>query len=451
MKITIWEVFKYIYKWKIGILLIVIISLLFVRVYVNRNQTYTAEIIIRYTDNNAKSGYTPNGEKLDVYEITSPTIILSALEDLNIKDSVEVIRSRVTITPIIPTEVLEIQKSKTKAGEDYEYFATDYSVRYTVGSNRDGEHARDILDAIIKNYSIYYSGQYLNMGNIPEVDFDTNVGIHDYLEIAEIMETTTKDTISNLENYQNINPNFRSALTGLSFTDIITEYNIIKEFDLPALFQNILNSQITQNKEVLLKKYIHRKEQYILQNTNKINESDIALSLMEAFADSSKSVPNAYNREEPGQDFNTHDIIISDRFGKTKTTYDNLVDNYVQAGVNAENMLVDAVYCENVISAFSNPVDEGIDFNLAKESADKSIRYIKTKLSDLYIITHNTMKNYNELNASNNIVSLSGINIISGIAKNLYYLLAMVIGSLLGIIMAITIEIVIKLKKELVE
>jgi len=452
MKITVWDIFKYIYKWKILILAFVAICLFGASVYVKQNQTYSGEIIIRYTDSNAKSGSTPDGSKLDVYEIIAPNIISGAISDLNIKSSVEAIRSRIVITPIIPDEVIELKKSKTKEGEEYDYNATDYSVRYTVGSDKNGAYARDVIDAIIKNYSIYYSEKYLNNGVLPEVDFDIDTNAHDYLEVAEIMDSKAKDTIKYLESREGSNPDFRSPITGMSFLDLKNQYKVIKNFDLPALFANILNSQITNSKELLVKKYQYRKEQYILQNKSKVQESNVALSLMEDFVNSNKSVPNSYNQnnQNNSSDFNSNNIYVNDKLNRTKTTYDKLVDSYVLDGVNAGNLLIDSTYCDNIINAFSKPLGGNVDASTAKNKADSDIVYIKNKLAKLYKLTDISIRDFNNLSASNHIVSLSGINILNGISLNFYLLIAFVIGVLLGMVFAIAIEIILGLKKEIV-
>lgn len=453
MKISIWDIFRYVYKWKIVIIVIMIMSMTGVWAYVDRNQTYGAEIILRYTDKNAKNGLTPDGGKLDVYEILSPNIISGAISELNIKESVEAIRSKIVITPIIPDEVVELKKSMTKEGKEYNYFATDYSVKYTAGSDKSGAYARDIIDTVVKNYSVYYSERYLNNGVLPEADFDIDTAMYDYLEITEIMNANVKDTVSYLEERGSANPDFRSPLTGKSFLDLTNDYLYIKNIDLPGLFSNILNSQITQNKETLLKKYQYRKQQYILENKNKTEESNVALTLMEDFVKSNKTVPNSYNQNDPNtqndnSNFNNSNIFVDDAAARTKTTYDKLVDNYVLDGVKAGTLLVDIAYCDKIITSFSGAPNSSVSIDDAKKTADSDILYIKGKLEKLYKITDDTIRDYNSLNASNNIVSLSGINISIGTPINLYLLLALVIGTLLGIVFAIAIELILGLKKE---
>lgn len=446
MKITIWDVFSYINKWKVGIVEIVMLSLLATALYVNNHQTYNAETIIKYTDQNVRSGYTPTGEKLDVYEIISPNIISRAIEDLNINNSVENIRSRVIITPIIPDEVLEIKKAKAKEAEEYHYFPVSYSVRFVAGSDKNGGYARDIVEAIIKNYSIYYAETYLNNAIIPEIDYDTDIKTHDYLEIAEVMDSAVSSTIQYLEECYSSDMDFRSPVTGMSLNDLTTDYKAIKNFDIPALFSNIRNAQITKDREALLKKYKYRKEQYLLTSEYQTQSSDVAFTLMEGFVESNKSVPNSYNRDTDSS-FNTNNIIIHDA-KRAKTTYDDLVDNYVSDGIRAENSLTEADYCEIVLESFSKPADINMDYDTARASADNKINYIRDKLTRLYRTTSATIRDYNSLNASRHIESLSGIVITTSLSLKFYLLVAFVIGLMLGVFASIAFEVIIRLRRE---
>lgn len=448
MKITIWDLIGYINKWKVLILLVVLIFLLLSVLYVNRSQSYSAETLIRYTDLNAKSGLTPNLKQLNVYEIVSPNIISEVIEVLNIREGVEKIRSNVVITPIIPNEILELKKSKIKEGEEYHYFPTDYSIKYTVGSNKDGEYARNIIDAIVKHYGVYYCETYLYNSMIPEADFGTDMNGYDYLEIAEIIDDICSEAIDFLEIRYAPNSDFRSPTTGMNLYDLAEEYRIIKTFDLPSLFSNILNSQLTKNQEVLLKKYKYRKEQLLLKSQHQTEASQVAFSLMEGFAESSKDVPNAYYKQDSDNDFGTRDIFVNSRLARTKATYDGLVDNYVSDGVGAGDSLIDSDYCESVINAFSSPANTDIDLEDAKTAAEISIEYIKNKMSELYKITFTTITDFNELNASRHIESLSGINIKNNLSLKFYLLVAFAVGLLMGIFSAIFIEITIGLRKK---
>lgn len=81
------------------------------------------------------------GEAFDVYEIIAPSVISAAISELELPVSVSAVRNAITITPIVPQNIQELKKSKTDKGEEYTYYPTEYSVKYTVGSDYDGGYA----------------------------------------------------------------------------------------------------------------------------------------------------------------------------------------------------------------------------------------------------------------------------------------------------------------------
>jgi hypothetical protein len=446
MKITVFDILRYIFKWKYLVIFIMLLSIAFCYYNVKKNQSYTAQIIIRYTDINAKSGTTPTGEKLDVYEILSPNVITAAISELGINSNVEAIRSNCVVVPIIPDNILELKKSNAKEGKEYKYFPIDYIVKYTVDSSKSGGYARDVLDAIIKNYNISYSEKYLTQAVLPEIKFDISKGGYDYLETAEIIDSRVRDTLKFLESKAIANSNFRSTLTGYSFSDLSEKYKVIKSFDLPTLFSDILGSQITQNKDVLIKKYEYKRQQLILENKTKQEDTNTALKLMEEYVKSNKVVPNSYNNDK-NSSFNNQDIFVHEDALRTKTTYDKLVDKYVLDGVKAGGIIIDANYCSTIINIFNAQIGANAQAEQLKNEVISKTQKIEADLDALYNITDQTISDFNRFNASQNIAMLSGVSISNNLSINLYILIACIIGILLGIVVAIAIEIIKGLKK----
>ena len=112
MNISIWDIFKYLYKWKIVIAGVVLISFLLAVFYVNGKQTYNSQIVLKFNDSCISEGKLPDGSAFDAYGIVSPNVLTQVIGDLSLKKTVDSIRSRVTVTPIIPESEKEIQESK---------------------------------------------------------------------------------------------------------------------------------------------------------------------------------------------------------------------------------------------------------------------------------------------------------------------------------------------------
>ena len=57
MKLTIWDLFHDLYKHKLMIIIGTLCALVLANLYVDRIQTYSAEVVIRYKDACVSNGY----------------------------------------------------------------------------------------------------------------------------------------------------------------------------------------------------------------------------------------------------------------------------------------------------------------------------------------------------------------------------------------------------------
>ena len=124
------QIARYLRKWWWIIAILSALSGVLFYSFVSSKQTYKAKTMIEFTNSRASEGLYPTGDKIDVNEIKSSSVILSALESLGRTDSVDSVRKRTTITPIISDEDSAIQAAKWEKGEAYEIFPTQYILTY---------------------------------------------------------------------------------------------------------------------------------------------------------------------------------------------------------------------------------------------------------------------------------------------------------------------------------
>ncbi|HHV12441.1 MAG TPA: hypothetical protein GXX75_19385 [Clostridiales bacterium] len=355
MDITIWNILAYISKWRKWIFIGIAVALLSAFAYANINRNYYSEIIIEYTNQSAVNGKAADGTKLNVYEIISPNIIEKALIDVGSGLSTENVRSSMSITPIIPQKVLDLQKSKLLIGEEYTYFPTKYLIKYVDYYGNSKNFTQDLLDAIIKNYMIHYSEKYVNKESLTQINKDLNSETNDYLEMAEIISTNTDKVIEILQHRSQASADYRSPSTGMSFLDLLYQYQELSKIDIPRVFAYIFGNQVTRNKEVLIKKYTYKREQYYIAQKNKLSQAELTLGLMNEFAKANIDVANSYNVAENSTDSQyTTDLEISEKLSKDKTTYDTMALDYINYGIDANTNLYSAQYADTVIKIFED-------------------------------------------------------------------------------------------------
>ena len=83
---------------------LVAVSVLLCTMKLKSSESYTAQIVIKYTDPRAEEGFTENGSQINPYEINSPLVVKNALSVLGFKNvNTEDVCSGLAITPIVPT------------------------------------------------------------------------------------------------------------------------------------------------------------------------------------------------------------------------------------------------------------------------------------------------------------------------------------------------------------
>ena len=108
-----------------------------------------------------------------------------------------------------------------------------------------------------------------------EIDYNLNNTDYDYIEQAEIIQNNVDNAINVLEGYAN-GKEYRSPSTGLTFRDLINEFEYLSEFKLPTVFSRIYDARLTFNKELLINKYTDRMETNELQSKNSEEKSELA-------------------------------------------------------------------------------------------------------------------------------------------------------------------------------
>lgn len=453
MVVTIWDIFRYIFKWKFFIAIVTVAAVILAYIYVDVTQSYSSEVIFKYEDSSvSKEGKTPDGATLDTDEIISPVIISKALDDINVKYGVDTMRSSLTVTPITPTYVTDMKDAKTKVGEEYNYYPVQFTVKYKDKKNSSIDITRDFLDAIMTNYVNYYCEKYINQASVVEIDYDMSAEKHDYLEIAEIMQSNITTVAEKLSSLDQASESYRSPSTGLTFNDLNMQYSHIKNFDLPELFANIYAGQITEDKDLLITKYQNRNDEFLLSATNDSSKAAMTLSLMKSFANANKDVPNSYNYSSDSS--NNDNLAINDEVinskeynSHEKATYDNLITDYTKYTVSAKNNSLDAKHCRDIIDIFSKDLASNVNQTKIQSEVEKSIESIKSNYQELCSLTEKTLNDYNAYVASTHITFLTGVKVYKNVAFTMYGIIAFVAGLALSIIWAVSFELVKRFQK----
>ncbi len=442
------NIIRYLKKWWPLIALMSFCAGVFFMRYATSNQSYTAQSIIKYNYSKAEDGKTPSGEDLDVSEIFSSTVVKEAIENLGLTVNVDTIRSGGTVTGIVPDDVTKTQEAKIDKGEDVEeYHSTEYIVKLSVSSEYSTEYVRTMLDEILSCYFANFGEKYVDYSTIPNNAAALDGQGYDYIEQAEILNNTVAEITANLGNCQAAHPEFVSSTTGLSLSDLLDEYNYVSDVEIPYLFSEILGGKLTQNREVLLKKYQERYNTYVMDGDVDSEKVAAVLEVIQSYGNKNKDGSLYYQKgARSGTDDDTGGFVLSDVYEEDTnidrtTVYDNLISDYVTILNRQSNNVIDAAYCQYIINVFQGASDSSdvSDENQAftDQAVEQEIAALQGRLNTLYETLSLTMKEYNEYCGAVNLGVLASTTVSEKINVKLYILLGVAVFFILGICGAI--------------
>lgn len=442
------NIIRYLKKWWPLIALMSFCAGVFFMRYATSNQSYTAQSIIKYNYSKAEDGKTPSGEDLDVSEIFSSTVVKEAIENLGLTVNVDTIRSGGTVTGIVPDDVTKTQEAKIDKGEDVEeYHSTEYIVKLSVSSEYSTEYVRTMLDEILSCYFANFGEKYVDYSTIPNNAAALDGQGYDYIEQAEILNDTVAEITANLGNCQAAHPEFVSSTTGLSLSDLLDEYNYVSDVEIPYLFSEILGGKLTQNREVLLKKYQERYNTYVMDGDVDNEKVAAVLEVIQSYGNKNKNGSLYYQRgARSGTDDDAGGFVLSDVYEEDTnidrtTVYDNLISDYVTILNRKSNNVIDAAYCQYIINVFQGASDSSdvSDENQAftDQAVKQEIAALQGRLNTLYETLSLTMKEYNEYCGAVNLGVLASTTVSEKINVKLYILLGVAVFFILGICGAI--------------
>ncbi len=426
-EISIKELIQTILKGKyliMAIVFMVTIATIGGSIYVKNNNEMVKQIISINFDG-ADSGQNPDGTAFDIDELRSTVVINKAIKELGLNDeiSVEDLRKRIDIRPIIPNDIAEIIESRRKSGEEYTYYPSDYIVYFKsyakLGLSDDD--AKVALEVFIDEYAKYFYDTYSENVMLGDAIGSLNYDEYDYWEISSIIHKQ----IDIIEEYLKVkiidSKEFRSTTTNMSFADINELATLIKDIDLSRFDSIVKVYKITKDKDALVINYKYTIEQNELEKKKKRSESQVAIDMMKKY------------------DNKTDNLVIPNVSGENleikagQSYYDALAKRATESAVEAENKVHDIDYIEEQIQ---NLDSDDMTNELKAEAivkADDILAKITLKIDNLMSLIDKTSNDYFNMKMSNSIMKISPAQVYSKVNVLLNTVIGIVLGLMLGI------------------
>jgi len=437
---------RYLRKWWWIIALLSALSGVVFYSAVSSKQTYKAKVLIEFTNSKASEGLYPTGDKIDVNEIKSSSVILSAIESIGRSDSVDSVRKRTTIDAIISDEDSAIQSAKWDKGETYEFFPTQYIITYESEKNESSSDARKMLEAIVDSFVEYYSTKYISLTKVPNsIESLQNLN-YDYIEWAEIIDGFISSARDYLSTMKERSKTFRSSSSGYSFQDLYNEYSLISTVYLPSLYSLILTNHVTNDPELLISRYEYRKSQNDLAIKNYNEALDVVKSMLDDYSDkNTEMMLYQQGGEENTNSGSTsptilNSIIRPENYSEDLNTYDSVLNRYIKLRSDIQTKVADNEYCDYVFSAFRNDESRTLIYTVNQmeiEQVESLISFIESRLRTLDKLLNLTSAEHLNVETMKNIKVRSTVNVKETVNVKLYTVLIVAVFFIFGVLIAI--------------
>ncbi len=449
------DVFRYLKKYRTMIILLSILAgvsfFLIAQLYI---QQYTAVTVIEYTGSRASEGLSPDGSDIDTSEIYATNLVSQAMKALGIEyteATTDDIRMNIQVEPVITEEDLQVQQSKLENGEkDYEFIPTRFVVSFNCGVGNGKEYPRKVLNQILQEYAVYYGKNHVNTSLAANPVSDITSKGYDYLEMAEVMDSTLENMIEHLSDKVEWNSEFRSSRTGRSFQDLQEEFEFIREVEVRQLLSEILEGRVTKDRDLLLDKYKNRNNNLEISNSAATFEIDRIRGIIASYEDAmgefnagaasiSESDPNGEDKQANALQNNVLPDVYDDwnrdedgNWNPVDRTaeYDQLLIKYIEDRTLYEQNLIEKEYNNYILSVFNRA--PAVSSETEQEKIREEIGSLAEKINALQTVYYETNDEYNEYLGARNIVMLSSVRVTERFPIMIFTVLIVIIFGVLG-------------------
>ena len=434
---TVTDIQNSLLKYKRPLALFVAIVVLLCHFYLDFAQSYTATVYIKYVGENAENGQAANGSVLKPYEITDSYVVGEALKQLGINDKkASSLAQKITVTPVLSKAEQEKyaswidQFSSYEETEDNKLNPVYYCIQFV---SKDGiQFARDFLGALVQQYRIYYAQKYVGK-RIVVAETESAILGADYFIATQRLQNRLENNMDYLRVIVNGDKNYRSPSTGYSIQDLINAHEFLLETRLAPVNRYILDLGISKDADTLIASLQNSIDNAQMDSEKNAQKAQTQEHLMALYAE--KNYEYMWDVIDGDEDNSQvrHDAERDNRYNTVKTTYDQMMLDYVDYANASRGLLIDKAYNESYLSQFTT-------VSATNEALDAELAGIYTQYRQLHDLTVRTLEDYNAFLAAQHLTQVSGIQVNETLPDLLYYAVSGILAVGLGVVCVLFLE-----------
>lgn len=355
--------------------------------------------LVSFNYSGIESGVDPYGRPFDVNKIKSPSIIETALTNLNEPLTyVEKIRQSISIEGIISDrsmEKLELYQGVYSEGGSAGLEAAEKLLSTGTSANSfiitldygkaelELNQSKQILNGILKCYQNYFFTTYGYNKSLGTSVVAVDYAEYDYSAAIDILSSTLSTLNDYVVSLEAMNSDFRSGRTGYSFGDLSATIQTLRTADLDSLSSYVIINNVTNDKSLLMTYYEYKIEQLKRnQNVYQVELDSIANSISEYEKDTMLIYGEGVDPE-------------NNSFTQASEKYDSLIESKVGKQNQLSRCKQDIAYFESRVEALKD--SNGASSDEAREYVETRLKEIHTKINEIIEVVNITSDEYYEI------------------------------------------------------
>jgi hypothetical protein len=214
---------------------------------------------------------------------------------------------------------------------------------------------------------------------------------------------------------------------------LIDAYAFLLETRLAPVNRYILDLGISKDADTLIASLRHSIDNAQLDSEKNAQKAETQEQLMELYAEKNYD----YMWEVIDGDEETsqvrHDAERDKRYSTVKTTYDQMMLDYVGYATASRDLLIDKAYNEFYLSHFTT-------VSTTSDALDEELAGIYAEYEQIHHLTTRTLKDYNSFTAARHILQVSGIQVEETLPDLMYYAVSGILSVGLGVVFVLFLE-----------
>lgn len=419
-----------------GLILLISFAVMLCHFYLQSSQAHSATVYIRFLGNQAESGIAADGSELNPYEISNPYVVGEALKQLGVtQQKASTIAQDISVTPILSNAEKEKyaswidQFSSYEESEENKIHATFFCVQF---KTEEGDaFARDFLSALVQQYRLYYTKTYAGTVSLVMITEDNFLNA-DYFDASQRLQTQIESNIDYLATITASDTDYRSPKTGFAISDLIDAHKLLLETRLSSVSRYITDLGVSRDSGTLIASLQSRIDQAQMESDKNAAKATTQDELMSLYVE--KNYEYLWNVTGEDSDSQIREEVERDEhYREIKTTYDQMMLDYVRYAVKSRDLLVDKAYEEFYLSKFTA-------VSTASTALEEELMEIYQDYAELHTVTEQTLVDYNNFRSAQHISQVSGIQTEETLPDLLYYAVSAIFACCLGVACIILLE-----------